>query len=490
MTVENKAPAEARLPKPESLEAKFKLLSMLPYDSRVRRKHALVFGFILDWFHSKYGDALASVRHVVSTIKERDPAGKGLYAGDVHSALSDLVAWDFLHQEKGSGRRASRYVPNWSLVCSVRETTNTTESTEVEISVRETPNADVRETPNATGDSVRDFMNEDPSTRTRPQDRVNGIDGIECAAPTAPLSAGLSPADAGTAQEATKAKDPFEQLWRAYDHKQKKKESRAAYTKLAPDADLHATMMESAIAWQASWSAQNKRDAPRYTLAKWIEREDYECSPPTAYKPKERKAKDRPAANDNRSRGKLSDQLRILEVEAIGNPFGDYRYRIKLDGPAGEQEHVLRVLNENGVAEDNEAFNKIQRAFGSDTAEWPGQRCRVEMDDGRIVDVVPQKAPARVVEIAEADAVVVDDAKIIVAKLTDADGKPEGTIDIVYESDDEGEQRAGQESLKSLCRAVDVDSLGDTDELLFKPFILTATGEFKRIPTEQLVVAA
>ncbi|OKP79288.1 hypothetical protein BTE77_08265 [Ensifer adhaerens] len=81
-----------RLPKPESLEAKFKMMTLLPYDKRAKRKHCLVFDFICDWFHSDYGNALASVRHIVAAIKERDPAGIGLYTGDVHSALADLVS--------------------------------------------------------------------------------------------------------------------------------------------------------------------------------------------------------------------------------------------------------------------------------------------------------------------------------------------------------------------------------------------------------------
>ena len=178
--------------KPESLEAKFKLLAALPYDKRAKRKHSLVYGFILDWYHSKYGDALASVRHVTTTLKERDPAGIGLFQGDVHGALTDLVSWGYLEQEKGTGRRASRYVPVWSKVDSVHKIPNATED---EISVRENHNTSVRETPNATSDSVDKIPNEDPSTVTRPQDGVT-VRGNDSAAPTAPparlrLGAGL-----------------------------------------------------------------------------------------------------------------------------------------------------------------------------------------------------------------------------------------------------------------------------------------------------------
>ncbi|WP_083213691.1 MULTISPECIES: hypothetical protein, partial [unclassified Ensifer] len=125
-------------------------------------------------------------------------------------------------------------------------------------------------------------------TPTYPQDRPtraeSQIDRHEFAAPGAPPLAGLSAATAGP------AKGGFEELWRGYDYRQKKKEAKAAYDKLAPDADLHARIVAAAIAWQQSWAAQGKQDAPRFTLAKWLEREEYECDP-AAYKPKERTAR-------------------------------------------------------------------------------------------------------------------------------------------------------------------------------------------------------
>lgn len=61
------APAEA------GAEAKLKLVTLLHFDKCARRKHILVCGFVLDWFHSKYGDALAGFRHVLAELKARDP---------------------------------------------------------------------------------------------------------------------------------------------------------------------------------------------------------------------------------------------------------------------------------------------------------------------------------------------------------------------------------------------------------------------------------
>lgn len=307
MTVAQPDPAPVRIPKPESLEAKFKLLQMLPHDRRVKRKHCLVYGFILDWYHSKYGDALASVRHIVGTVKERDPFERGLYAGDVHGALTDLVEWGYLEQEKGTGRRASRYTPVWSR--SVHKTPNTTDD---EISVRETPNTGVRETPNATDDSVRDSMNEDPSTLIRSQDPDTGVVEYDCATPTAPPGPGLEGRPgAGMAQEG------FEELYRIYGVRKSKADARRAYEKIAPDADLHARMVEAAQTWKTA--AGN--NVERMHLARWIREERYDEDPRTERKPRQHVAGNQNTAKKEKvpRRGMRTVDIIYADTDGDGN---------------------------------------------------------------------------------------------------------------------------------------------------------------------------
>jgi len=71
---------------------------------------------------------------------------------------------------------------------------------------------------------------------------------------------------------------------------------------------------------------------------------------------------------------------------------------------------------------------------------------RLLLSGDDIVDAIPEKAPERIVKIVETVVVPVDDAKIIVGKLVDMDGKPEGKLEIVYESDDKYEQEMGRRS--------------------------------------------
>ncbi|KQV81326.1 hypothetical protein ASC90_03100 [Rhizobium sp. Root1220] len=110
---------------------------------------------------------------------------------------------------------------------------------------------------------------------------------IEPAPPTAPLTDGLEATVAGGAGGG------FEELWKTYFPNRgqgDKKKARAVYEKLAPDADLHAALLESAQSWFDAWAAQGKPDAPRKHLDTWLAGEHYECDPPSAYKAKERKA--------------------------------------------------------------------------------------------------------------------------------------------------------------------------------------------------------
>ncbi|WP_449396276.1 hypothetical protein [Devosia riboflavina] len=291
---------------PDGLENKFRILSLLPFDRRIGHKHTAVLAFILDWHHRKYGDALASVRHVVAELKERDPFGRGFYTGDVHSALVDLVAWGYLTQVKGSGRRASRYVPVWSIFDSVRYSPNTTEG---DASVRGVPNTRVRAAPNTTDGSVREAPNKDPSTQTRVQDPGTGIDGATLTAPCADALGGVA-AGAG-----------FEDLWRAYGYRKDKAKAREEFAKQNPQNI--AELLAAAIAWREGWAAQGKGSAPRKSLHVWLKEERFDEEPPTAYAKKERKPSTMPVAaapepaNDNSGLHRAPGRIRLGRYDAL-----------------------------------------------------------------------------------------------------------------------------------------------------------------------------
>lgn len=348
---------KARIPKPESLEAKFALLCRLPYDQRARRKHALVFGFILDWYHSKYGDALASVRHVAGKLQERDPAGKGLYIGEIHSALSDLVEWNYLLQEKGKGRRASRYVPNWLLLePSVQQIPNATED---DRSVLDSPNTGVLDSPNTTGRSVRDFMNEDPSTMTRVLDPGTWKDELDCAAPTAPAGAGpLGAAPPETAQEDSESIPTdhskwFNHLYAVYGVRKGKADARRVFDKMAPNLAHFTGMIEAAREWRAAAGGIERK-----WLATWLRDECFDEEPS---QPKDRQAK---GATKNTATS-TARTMKIIKAQESGNPFGgDFYVDVEFEDDTAIISRKYHVLAGGGDGPDNETWLSLVRAIG------------------------------------------------------------------------------------------------------------------------------
>jgi hypothetical protein len=407
-----------KLDDPRRLLGQTRAVALMRSDKRASYKHHALIEFHWGFANKKYGwTSLASVRRIHEILKERNPLGQpGMTTRHIGEANRDLCKWGWLFElDKGKGRNASRFLPNYT-VFEIAASGNFSKFLNGEISCSVSPvgthnGYEISVSPMGLhmrvpyGDTQITVAypmqgHEDSLTQTGLLDRSTERE-IEPAAPTAPPPAGpVGAAGAETAQEETKAttttKTGFDELWRASDYKRGKTEARRAYAKQAPDAELHAAMVASAKAWKESWAAQGKPDAPRYTLAKWIEREDYECEPPTAYKPKERKAKSVVLQNEKQltstqptARGKFTGTLRILEAEELGNPFGDSRCRIKLDGPSGEQEHVLKCLIDGGApAEDLGVVNELRRAFGGDTGHWPGGRVRLEMDGERIAAVV------------------------------------------------------------------------------------------------------
>lgn len=268
---------DKRLPIPESLSAKFALLGRLPYDRRARRKHSLVYGFILDWYYSKYGNALASVRFVVDKLKERDPAGRGLSSRHVHSALKDLTSWNYLEAKIGSGRAASRYIPNWDLVCTASSVSDVGDGNVGDNHVSPVSNDCVSDDGNDIPNCVSPAGNQDPSTPTRFTEPGTGVEGLDYATTT------TTTALAGEADDGA-AKDGFEELYREYGLRTKKAAARKAFEKISPNPAEHSKMMQSAHLWREAWEAQKKPDAPRKHLHTWLKDECYDEDPPRGFK--------------------------------------------------------------------------------------------------------------------------------------------------------------------------------------------------------------
>jgi hypothetical protein len=250
---------------PQDPLGKFKLLWLLDFNDRAKRRHRLVYGFILDWWHAGYGDALASVRHVRDTLKARDPHGRGISISLISEALRELVKWGYLIEVAGKGRNANRYIPDWGRLAeaagSVHPVLNASGNAAC---VHPALNTDVHPALNTNADSVHAVPNKDPLTGPGydPGQQVSRL------ASPAPLQA--PPAD-GLEATAAEAGEGFERLYRVYGVFANKAAARAAFEKLNPPP---ATVIDAARRWKAAAG-----DIDRIQLKRWIEEERYDEEP-------------------------------------------------------------------------------------------------------------------------------------------------------------------------------------------------------------------
>ena len=187
--------------------------------------------------------------------------------GDVHSALTELVAWGYLSQEKGSGRRASRYIPVWSFFDSVQKTPNATDD---EISVLETPNANAC--------SVQDSPNKDPSTGPGLQTRGH-VDGNIISDPAMPpLPVGLAATDAVRAEGGR-----FGEFWKIWPRKHGKKKAEAEWKRLDPDADMTSHIKVTARMWAEHYEKHAVEMKYIPEPANWLKLERYDEALPLVH---------------------------------------------------------------------------------------------------------------------------------------------------------------------------------------------------------------
>ncbi|MBY5614213.1 helix-turn-helix domain-containing protein [Rhizobium leguminosarum] len=292
----------------------FHLLRAAAFHPKTTKADVAVLAEIIQRYHGKFGNGWASHEHLGSMA--------GIHKASVIRAKRNLERLGFITVVQ-PGRRGSAtvYQPNFALIPEkgskdATETKGSILATEtVHLgSIHETESAEYGST-----DATPSYLPD------RPTKAESQIDRNDPAPPSAPLPVGRA------ATGADGAGGGFEEVWKAYDYKQKKAEALAAYKKLAPDEELHERIVGAASIWKASWAAQQKTDAPRFTLAKWLEREEFECGPPTAYKAKEKKApapkKQKPqAANDNEDEDWESGPM-ICDVGPF-TPFGRFKARI------------------------------------------------------------------------------------------------------------------------------------------------------------------
>ncbi|MBB4580388.1 hypothetical protein GGE45_002718 [Rhizobium aethiopicum] len=263
-------------PAADSLKYQWRLLALVLRSAWATGLDKTLAFEIIDNYRKEFGNSRASLSYL--------QRASGADRKAVIASTRRLTEYGpFSVNRAGAGTRPTEYKLHFELVhensSGGAETTTTKNRSSSGVQTTTGGGAETTTRSASGGAETTQSVLPDAAYKAGIQDRM-----IEFAAPGAPPLAGLSAATAGPTKE-----DGFDELWKAYSCKQKKAEAKAAYAKLAPDRELHARMVEAAGNWFARWAAQEKPDAPRFTLARWLEREEYECEPPTAYKAKEHK---------------------------------------------------------------------------------------------------------------------------------------------------------------------------------------------------------
>ncbi|OCJ03753.1 hypothetical protein A6U87_17620 [Rhizobium sp. AC44/96] len=245
------------------------LLAIIHTDWATRLDHKVA-AVIIERYFGRYGNSRASLRY----LEEKTGATR---PNIIASARRLVEHGAFSVVREGAGTRPTEYALNFGFVSSgiARDTATSGIVHDTSCGIADDTSGSFRGIAHDTKTSL---------TVTGLQAELPERD-IDFAAPVAPPLSGLSADTAGT------AKGGFEELWKAYGYRKAKAEAKAAYAKLSPDGDLHTRIVDAAGLWLSAWAAQGKADAPRFTLAKWLEREEFECDPPAGYKAKEKAGK-------------------------------------------------------------------------------------------------------------------------------------------------------------------------------------------------------
>jgi hypothetical protein len=202
----------------------------------------------------------------------------------------------------------------------------------------------------------------------------------------------------------SQAEPTFESLWRTYDYPRGKKEARAAWKALPPDTELTA-VIEAAAGWQASWAAQGKPDAPRYTLARWLADERYDEDAPTGFTKPEKASKAKPA-NANAGRATIpakashafaegETRLTIVKADVVKGAASSSLVFVASDENGVEYNHatVLEHHNEDIQAAGQRKLREIVSAAGygqiEDSKELLGREIVAVVEGGKLEFVAP-----------------------------------------------------------------------------------------------------
>jgi hypothetical protein len=196
------------------------------------------------------------------------------------------------------------------------------------------------------------------------------------AVPTAPPVPGLEADTAATAVDPKAESNPFEELWAVFPRKHHRAKARAAYKALAPDSDLHADLMASAIALAAHYEKTATDRKWWKHMHTWLIEERYLEDLPEPYEnPKEaaiaRAKENGPRKASSKTPSKATGlspktPLGRHKVKIIGSEMPD-------DSNSPEQRFKFSYLIEDGGHEGKEFSHTFKMVSNDENLQTEGQ---------------------------------------------------------------------------------------------------------------------
>lgn len=330
----------------------FLLLRAAAFDRRTSKGDVAVLAEIIQRHMKKHSNARASYTHLTNMT--------GLSRRAAINSGKRLVELGYVEVARlGSGTRPTEYVPNWNFAAS-GEPHFTSTSGEAQFTTVVNPTSPLEPL------EVNPASLHNPTYRTgRQAELQESRNDNTHAAPTAPLSAGLTAADAGTARDPESA---FERFWSAYPRKYQKPKARAAWDKLAPDAELADRIIEAAIEWAAHYEAHPVEKKWIPAPANWLSGERYDEDLPEVYVDAKQaaiaKAKDRPKESAPDLDPVADNSREDVPFWDRGNPAtwpaGSYAIKIvdsHVERPSRDEEMVIltyRIVDGENAGEERE----------------------------------------------------------------------------------------------------------------------------------------
>lgn len=252
----------------------WKLLAEIISDKRTRKSHIQIAQIVIDRQKHEHGNGQASVRYLEQ--------GTGLSKWRIGKATADLAEWGYVTRRPGVGTRPSEFtVVSWPSVRVQRDTNQPLLVSESGGTGCPSPEGHYEPLVSESGGTNPAYVNGLQAGLREAESSV--------AAATPPHAAGLAPASGETPPGRESVPDTpaggFPELWDAFSLKltNTKPKARAAYERLAPNAGLHASMVEAAARLHAHYEEHNTERRYRIQCHNWINASGWEDDLPIVY---------------------------------------------------------------------------------------------------------------------------------------------------------------------------------------------------------------